>query len=104
MTYDADILRKECESAVFNRLGTDSRLKASSIGRTIDFVYLSTQNFDRSHDYVHAVRVMLWSVLIADEELRNYDFELLTASALLHDVRDHKYPDSISEEALRDFI
>jgi HD superfamily phosphodiesterase len=72
--------------------------------RLVDFVREATSSFDKSHDCSHAVRVMLWSVLIADTELVDYDFDLLVASALLHDVRDHKYPESVSEESVVDLL
>ena len=33
-----------------------------------------------------------------------YDVELITYAALLHDVRDHKYPESITKEDMDKFI
>lgn len=75
------------------------------------FVKKTMENFDKSHDYEHANSVLLHSLVIANhldisKDLpRDFDIELLSFAALLHDVCDHKYSDhSISEEKLFNFI
>ncbi len=67
----------------------------------------STKHFDSSHNHEHAEKVYastiaIMNTLFADPS--SYDVELITYAALLHDVRDHKYPESISEQELNEFI
>ena len=71
---------------------------------TIDFVKNATKNFDESHDYLHAKAVYSLSKEIMDSFNFKYDEDILILSALLHDVRDHKYENCISEGEFLDFI
>lgn len=77
-----------------------------------DFVTKSTKIFDDSHNHIHMKKVVSNSFEIIDNdgELRekiysNYQIvRLVMIVAWLHDVRDHKYPNSITQEELDDFI
>ena len=79
-----------------------------------DFVVLSTQHFDSSHNWEHALAVTLNAIEILkndknisiDDKSSNDQIELImnvVFIAMLHDVCDHKYPDSIPIEALANF-
>lgn len=71
----------------------------------IDFVKKSTQHFDESHNYDHAICVTNTAHKIMKSiKGNNYNSNLLTHIAMLHDVRDHKYENSISENELEEFI
>ena len=63
----------------------------------LNFVKESTKHFDQSHDWNHALRVAQRATKI----LNRKDVFYL---ALLHDVCDHKYPESIPREKLTNFI
>lgn len=63
----------------------------------LSFVKEATKNFDASHDWCHALDVAKLSVKM----LNRKDVLYL---ALLHDVCDHKYPESIPREELSNFI
>lgn len=63
----------------------------------LDFLKTSTQCFDESHSWVHAVEVAKRATKI----LPTKDVLYL---ALLHDVCDHKYPDALPREALSSWI
>lgn len=63
----------------------------------LNFVKEATKHFDESHDWKHAVVV----ANLATKILNRKDVLYL---GLLHDVCDHKYPESIPREALSDFI
>lgn len=71
----------------------------------LDFVVESTKHFDDSHNHTHALRVTdnAHKIMksIRDE---SYDEKLLTYIAMLHDVCDHKYPESIDKKELSKFI
>jgi uncharacterized protein len=69
------------------------------------FVKESVKSFDESHDYQHALQVTHTAHLIM-QNLKgdSYEKQMLSYMAMLHDVRDHKYPNSISEEQLVDFV
>jgi hypothetical protein len=93
------------------------------------FVTESTKEFDESHDYFHMLQVVtnsfqiFWNDLtiqsalgsspsnsegrFIESDLSSESLELarlILIVAWLHDVRDHKYPNSISEEALYSFV
>lgn len=70
----------------------------------VAFVRQSVAHFDESHDLNHALTVTNSSHKIMATLQEEYDHELLSYMAMLHDVRDHKYPESISEEELKSFI
>ena len=70
----------------------------------LDFVKECTREFDESHDYNHAIVVYDNAKKIMDSFDIEYDYDILMFSALLHDVRDHKYPKSISEKDLEAFV
>jgi hypothetical protein len=63
----------------------------------LSFVKEATSPFDESHDWKHAVDVAKLSIKM----LNRKDVLYL---ALLHDVCDHKYPESIPREELTNFI
>ena len=68
------------------------------------FVKESTKHFDSSHNDEHAWIVYQSAVVIMESITQDYDFPLLITSALLHDVCDHKYPESIPRSELDAFI
>ena len=65
--------------------------------KVLDFVKENTKIFDESHDWRHAVKVAENSIKI----LNRKDVLYL---ALLHDVCDHKYPESIKRSTLSTWI
>lgn len=65
----------------------------------------STNHFDASHNHEHALLVYQNAKEIFEHELGDaYDKEVIIYSALLHDVCDHKYPESIPFSEVIDFI
>lgn len=68
------------------------------------FVKNSVSHFDESHNLDHAIAVTNRSHEIMKSLQSDYDSDLLSYMAMLHDVRDHKYPESITEEDLKIFI
>ena len=69
------------------------------INRTTSFVrnHMSSPRFDDSHDFAHIERVVALSKHLLQVEQRSnaltiYDPTIITLSALLHDIADHKYP------------
>lgn len=80
-------------------------VQMSLISETLfNFVKGAVTPFDESHDLNHAVTVTNAAHKIMLTLDPTYDRELLSYMAMLHDVRDHKYPKSISEEELVTFI
>lgn len=63
----------------------------------LEFVKESTKIFDSSHNWEHAVKVAYNSTKILNNKFVLY-------LALLHDVCDHKYPNSIPRSELSKFI
>lgn len=63
----------------------------------LNFVKESTKNFDESHDWKHALNVAKLSIKFLNKKDVLY-------LALLHDVCDHKYPESIPRQELTNFI
>ena len=70
----------------------------------VSFVANSTKEFDESHNLEHALKVTHASHTIMETIDENYDKKLITFTAMLHDVCDHKYPCSITEDELIRFI
>lgn len=70
----------------------------------LQFVIKSTQHFDDSHNHIHALRVNYNAHKIMESIKSDYNKELLMYIAMLHDVCDHKYPESIPREQLEKFI
>jgi len=70
----------------------------------VDFVKEACKDFDESHDANHAITVYQNSVKIMNSFDIEYDPDILTFASLLHDVCDHKYPNSISTNDLHQFI
>ena len=75
------------------------------------FVKESTKMFDSSHNHEHAEKVLENTLAIARSTLDSdgymvpYEEDVLMSAALLHDVRDHKYPHiSISLDELTQFL
>lgn len=71
-----------------------------SDNKVLQFVKDKTKIFDESHDWRHAVKVAFNSTQLADKQ--NYKFILYMA--LLHDVCDHKYPNAIPRNELKEWI
>ena len=69
-----------------------------------DFVKESTKHFDSSHNHEHAWIVYQNALKIIKTVIEDYDHDLIMHAALLHDVCDHKYPQSIPRSALDAFI
>ena len=78
--------------------------KLSRCPKLLHFVKESTKIFDESHDWRHAVIVTSNTHNVMQSLSDNYEEELVTYAAMLHDVCDHKYPESISREELVKFI
>lgn len=79
--------------------------------KVLDFVKKSTKEFDWTHDWEHAIKVAynsmrLWYLAGQDQEenYNEYRRHYVMYLALLHDVCDHKYPQSISKQELEKFI
>ena len=72
----------------------------------LNFVKESTKNFDDSHNHVHAMRVTenAHKIMESIRGTTGYNKKFLTYASMLHDVRDHKYPESISREELEKFV
>ena len=69
-----------------------------------EFVKESTKHFDSSHNHEHADKVYQTSMEIIETLDESYDDEIITYASKLHDVIDHKYPESIKREELINFI
>ena len=72
--------------------------KTEDINNAIELCNKLTKNYDNSHDVTHHVRVFNHACKIAEDELIDMNqndinrcVKLITFSALLHDVIDHKY-------------
>jgi uncharacterized protein len=70
----------------------------------ITFVTESTKIFDDSHNMIHAQAVTKTTHEIMQSFNAPYDEHFVTMIAMLHDVCDHKYPESIKRSDLSDFI
>lgn len=71
------------------------------------FTQQNMKNFDASHNFDHVKRVYENTLKIIDSvqfEKYEIDTEIITYASILHDIRDHKYPESISEAELREFL
>ena len=68
------------------------------------FVKESTKHFDSSHNDEHAWLVYSSAIKIMESIQEDYDYQLLSTAALLHDVCDHKYPESIPRAELDGYI
>lgn len=87
-------------------------LLMNSIETVKKFVKESTSHFDSSHGYDHAIAVynnaqtiLNHDVCIGSYKLGFSDFTFVTLTlALIHDVIDHKYPESISKDSLKEFL
>jgi uncharacterized protein len=69
-----------------------------------NFVIDNTKIFDESHNWEHADKVYKTTIEIANSFNIEYDEDIITYASMLHDVCDHKYPNSISRETLHNFI
>jgi HD superfamily phosphodiesterase len=81
-----------------------SRLSYEKLSALENFVRESTKHFDSSHNHEHANNVYLSSMEIIQSLSIPYDEDILTFASQLHDVIDHKYPDSITTQELVGFI
>jgi len=62
------------------------------IQKAEEFVKESVKDYDESHDFSHAQRVVRNAFEIAEEEdLDSTSLEIIHLASLLHDVDDHKY-------------
>jgi hypothetical protein len=76
------------------------------------FVVNSTKIFEDSHNHIHMKKVVAnsFEIIDNDKELREKIYSnylivrLVMIVGWLHDVRDHKYPNSITQEELENFI
>lgn len=82
------------------------KMQQEQYDRVFRFVTESTKDFDDSHNEKHAKEVRDLSLEIANGEKDRLNICTFTieALALLHDVRDHKYPNSITEDELIRFM
>jgi hypothetical protein len=80
-------ISKPCGILLFDNLDT----------RVYEFCKESTQIFDDTHNHLHALEVARDATFIRNTKRTLH-------LALLHDVCDHKYPNSIPRSALSDFI
>jgi uncharacterized protein len=69
-----------------------------------EFVKSSTAHFDDSHNWIHAENVYLSTIKIINSLDIDYDEDIITYAAKLHDVCDHKYQNSIPRTELEKFI
>jgi len=70
----------------------------------LSFVTEVTKIFDDSHNVTHAQAVTKTTHEIMQSFSTPYDEHFVTMIAMLHDVCDHKYPESIKRSDLSDFI
>lgn len=79
---------------------------ATKYNEVYEFVKQSTKDFDESHDIKHALKVYENALEIVDRDYinDNLDKEIIMYAAMLHDVCDHKYPNSIKLNDLNHFI
>jgi uncharacterized protein len=70
----------------------------------LEFVRISTNHFDESHNVEHAIKVTNTAVEIMEATRTDYEWDIVEYSCMLHDVCDHKYPESISKKELFEFI
>jgi HD superfamily phosphodiesterase len=85
-----------------------------NIVRIFEFAQKAYQHFDASHDINHAIKVMSNAIHIYKKERcnesenndsDNNELFMIWFTALLHDVRDHKYIDEcISEDEMKCFF
>jgi uncharacterized protein len=68
------------------------------------FVKKATRHFDASHDYWHALKVTKTALLILESMGNQFERDIVEFASMLHDVCDHKYPESIPKSELMDFI
>lgn len=71
-----------------------------------EFVKISTSSFDESHNIDHAIAVYNNTLKIAETFKTQFqlDYDILTYTAMCHDICDHKYVNSIQPEVLTNFI
>ena len=69
-----------------------------------NFLRESTLNFDSSHNWEHGMVVYNNTLNILTSEKIEYEDDIITLASKLHDVCDHKYPQSISKQDLINFI
>ena len=72
----------------------------------LNFVRESTKHFDNSHNHIHALKVTqnAHKIMKSIRASGGYNEKFLTYVSMLHDVRDHKYPESISRDEMERFI
>jgi HD superfamily phosphodiesterase len=85
-------------ATITNRLSVEQRERLNA------FLRESTRSFDSSHNWEHGETVRNLAVEIANGNCIEYEEDVFETAALLHDVRDHKYPDSITQEELHSFL
>ncbi len=79
---------------------------ANQIFELHKFIMKITSEFDESHNLDHALCVFKNACNIINQlDIHSsVDWDIIEYAAKLHDVRDHKYPNSISEEELKAYI
>lgn len=71
------------------------------IDKTAIWVRSYMEGYDSSHNYKHILRVIKFALDIADTENQdNHSKFIITLSALTHDIADHKYENTVSQEKL----
>jgi HD superfamily phosphodiesterase len=85
--WNPDVISDDEGYLILDKINTD----------ILDFVKKSTRHFDDSHNYKHALEV----AKLATKELKTSECLQL---ALLHDVCDHKYKDSIPRSELSSYL
>jgi len=75
----------------------------------VEFLIKHTKGFDSSHDSYHGFMVYKTTKKILEYERLNnnkidYDIDTATTVSLLHDVRDHKYENCVSQEEFDKFL
>ncbi|KAA8911753.1 HD domain-containing protein [Sphaerosporella brunnea] len=72
---------------------------------TQDFVRQYMSRYDASHDYAHIQRVHALALRLAASHPSPLDLQLVSLSALLHDVGDHKYTSATTTTTpVQDFL
>jgi len=82
---------------------------SSYLSATLKFLQECTQSFDSSHDVNHGISVFFLTIQILDQlypvgTAHKYNVDKATLASLLHDTRDHKYPDCVSQDVIDTFL
>jgi uncharacterized protein len=81
-----------------------SNLSSEAHARLDHFGSTNMAIFDESHNWQHILNVYANMLAIVKGDQIEYEEDLLTYMIKLHDIRDHKYPNCITEAALISFL